>query len=246
MNTSAKKKNRYIATLCMAAVLALGTAGCAGSRIPELTEEQEKIIEEYVAMTVMKYDSGHKSRLMDLSEEELFPPSPTPAVPAPTQEPTGGASDDKSSETAVVNYSLEEVLGFPEGVTAAFTGWRLCTQYPEDGGSEGFLLPASEGKLLLAAEFIFINASEHENMVDILSSDAMFGITINESHLCRALMAVLPDNMYYMSTFQETIPAGGSAEAVLLVEVDNDIAGTISTLSLNIKNNSKAYKIQLQ
>ena len=61
-----KKKTRNW-KLLPAAFLILALTGCAENQIPDLTADQEKAVGEYVALTLMRYDAGHRSRLMDLS-----------------------------------------------------------------------------------------------------------------------------------------------------------------------------------
>ena len=57
-----------------------------------------------------------------------------------------------------------------------------------------------------------------------------------------ALPTLLPNDM---STYVDTLPAGGEQELVLLVEVNEDVANDIQNLSLRLKNESNEYTIQL-
>jgi len=240
------KKRKGVAVLSAAAFLMLGTTGCAENQIPNLTEEQTEIIKDYVTATVMKYEAGHKSRLLDIPEQELFPPVVSTPQPVPSgdpgqQTPPDGTQGSGSAEE-IVTYSMEEVLGLPDGVTVTFLGQNFCSQYPDEEEGAGFTLPASEGKKLLVLSFSLNNANGEECMVDLLSSKAIYGVTINGEYVRRALKTMLLDDL---STFKETLPAGESAEAVLIIEVDTAKAETISSIDLNVKNESKAYTIQL-
>ncbi len=50
---------------------------------------------------------------------------------------------------------------------------------------------------------------------------------------------------YDMAFYADTLPAGASAEAVLIVMVDADTAESISSVALQLKNESKSHTIQL-
>ena len=59
--TGNKKKIVCGALLC---VMALGMTAC-GNEIPDLTEEESQRVGEYAAVTLLKYDANHRSRLVD-------------------------------------------------------------------------------------------------------------------------------------------------------------------------------------
>ncbi len=77
---------RNFAAILIAAVMCAGLAGCGENAIPDMTDEQVKMIGEYVAVTMMKYDANHRSRLVDLPEDKK--PQP-PTEPEATKEPSG-------------------------------------------------------------------------------------------------------------------------------------------------------------
>lgn len=245
-----KKDGRRAAAAAAAALLIFGTSGCAENQIPELTQDEMQMVSEYVAVTMMKYEAGHRSRLVDLPVGEELPP----VVPAPTAVPEAAAPQTPEQQAPpddiqtappeeVVNpYSMEEVMGLPEGVTAAFTGHKLYSRYPDNGAVGGFSLDAVEGKQLLVLSFSLANTSGQEQAVDLLSSGANYRITVNGDYIRRALTTILGDDM---STFIGTLPAGSSADAVLVIEVEDSMADNISSLELSVKNESKAYTVQL-
>jgi len=57
-------KKKIVAVVCMIPLL-LG--GC-NSEFPDLTDEQAKVIGEYAAVTLLKYDANNRSRLVDLDQ----------------------------------------------------------------------------------------------------------------------------------------------------------------------------------
>lgn len=241
-------KSKNIIAMIMVAALSLGTVGCGENQIPNMTDGQLEMIEEFVAATMMKYDASHKSRLVELSETTFQQPSePTPTITpvspnVPEHQAPGEEAALGTDTPEPVVYTMEEALELPEGVAIAFQGQKFCYDFPDNGEINGFVLSASEGKKLLVLEFAMFNASEQDRTVDLLSLNAIYGFTINGDYTRRALRTMLPEDL---STFRGDIPAGGSVEGVLIVEVDDVMDENISALILNVKSNSKAFTIQL-
>lgn len=238
---------KRMGTALAAAVLAMGLAGCGENKIPPLTDEQIEQVGEFTAITLMRYDANHRSRLVDYSLLLDNNGAQTPEGPAsaqPTQTPVGM---DPVEDTPVIGpgeaeaqASLEETLGLPETMSVSFAGHALYDTYPE--GENDFVITAAAGKKLLALQFDVKNASDTEQAVDLIREAPVFRITVNGNYTRRTLLTGLPDDL---STFSGTVPAGGSLSAVLLIEVNEETAGNISSISLNLKNGSMACTVQL-
>lgn len=248
MKKMKKKKSRNM-KLLPAAFLLLALTGCAENQIPELTEEQEKTVGEYVAFTLMKYDAGHRSRLMDLSlyENELVQPAtPEPQVPSdnvPGKDTSVvDISGSGSGQEEVVQYSMEEVMGLPEGVQIAFTGEKFCEFYPEEG-EIFFSVNATPGKKLMVLSFSLTNTSEQDQALDMLTSGVEYRVKLNGDYTRRALLTSLPNDL---TTFIKTIPAGGVEEAVLIIEVSQEMADSVETFSLTVKAGEMQHSEQLR
>lgn len=232
-----------------AVALAFGLTGCAENQIPDMTQEEIKAVGEYIAITMMKYDRNHKSRLMELSADMLFPPEENPETDKP-EEPSGmGPVDDTpvidtgGNNTAAGAYSMEAVLGFPEGVTVEFQEYRVCDYYPENSEDSYFTIPASEGNQLLVLNFRVTNASAEECSVDLQTLEPDFKITVNGEYTRKPLpITILPNDM---TVFSETLAAGESKEAVLLIEIGGNMAKELSSIRLNVENGDKSCTLTL-
>lgn len=232
-----------------AVALAFGMTGCAENQIPDMTQEEIRAVGEYIAVTMMKYDRNHKSRLMELSADVIFPPEENPETSEP-EEPSGmGPVDDTpvidaaGDSTVAGTYSMEEVLGFPEGVTVEFREYKLCDYYPENSEDSYFTIPASEGNQLLALSFWVTNSSAEERNVDLQAMEPEFKITVNGEHTRKTLpITMLPNDM---TVFSETLAAGESKEAVLLIEVGENMAKELSSIRLDVKNEEKTCMLTL-
>ena len=229
-----------------AGMLVMSLTGCGENRIPDMTDEQMQKIGEFTAITLMKYDAGNRSRLVDISLLGLPDPTPEP-TPEPTPTPTPSGMDPVD-DTPVIggvtgnsSATMEEVLELPEGLSVVYMGEELHKIYYEDENS-ALSLPAAEGKQILALSFSIMNASDQEQSVDFLSMAPEFRVTVNGTYTRRALPTVFENDM---SLYKGVIPAMQSVPLAILIEVEDTDAANLSSISLNVKNESKAYTIQL-
>ena len=102
--------------------------------------------------------------------------------------------------------------------------------------SKGGTIPTSKNTTNLPNAIDSIPSGSGEAVI------APIEITVNGTYTRRALETMLLNDM---TTFADSIPADGSAEAVLVIEVGEDEAVNLSAISLNLKNDSKTYTIQL-
>lgn len=245
-----KKFRTGLAAAVLSVGLCLGMTGCGENMIPELTESEMQTIGEYAAFTLMKYDASNRSRIVEL------PPEREPEVPAQTEpenspepeEPSGMGPVDDTPVTDNTGEkdpgSMEEVLGLAAGVSVSYVDAQVCDKYPEDEEVGSLAASASAGKKLLVLRFRFANNTEQEQTVDLASQKELsFRITVNGDYRRNAMTVLLLDDM---TMLKETIPAGGSTEAVLMIEVEQGSMEEISSIALNLKNDAKAYTIQLK
>ncbi|MBQ7933442.1 MAG: hypothetical protein IJ327_01460, partial [Lachnospiraceae bacterium] len=131
-------------------------AGC-GNAIPDMSDDQMDALGEYAAITLMKYDANHRSRLVDLSKYEEEIKEEVPETTESEQEeyldstPEMDISDTDSVAPEVSTYvSIEEFMELPAGVMVTYEGLRICESYPEgDDGNDFFYLEASGDKKLV-------------------------------------------------------------------------------------------------
>lgn len=241
-----------------AMMIATGLTGC-GNSIPDMTQEQMAQVGEYAAITLLKYDANHRSRLVDAEtveaydrkmqelealkaqleqqKQETAPEGMKPVEDTPTVELNG--------ETASKNMiqSLAESLTVPDGVEINYTGYKTCDTYPEDGSAgKYFTLDASAGKKLLVLEFAVENKSAASASVDFFSKTAVFSVDAGEGKKYSAMTTMLLDDL---STYVGTIPAGGTQKLVLLFEVDESAAKNMKDVQLYLREESQTSTIQL-
>lgn len=227
-----------------AGILCVALTGCGKNMIPEMTDEQLKDVGEYVAVTMMKYDANHRSRLVDL---DRLPAAPE-ATPEPGETPKP-PDQGETTDTPVIDstgendsYTMDEIMGLPEGVTAIYGGYELCDAYPEGGEDIFFAVPAREGQKLLVLKFTLNNASEQERQVDVLSSGVTFRVIVNKNTNRQALFTTLLNDL---TTYRGTVAGNTATETVVVVEIDEETADALSSVTLNVRKDEKTCAIQL-
>ena len=232
----------------LACAMTLSLTAC-GNQIPDLTEEEAQQVGEYAAVTLLKYDANNRSRLVEpeiviakLNKEAQKAADREQAATEETSESTTQTETPAAQET--VTASLEDFYGLPEGIRLSYQSAQVADSYPDDAFVDSFFaLDASEGKKLLVLSFRLENTTADAVDVDLLGASARYVITVNGSYRRNALTTMLPDDM---ATYTGTVDAGAGEDLVLLTEIDADMADSVGSISLQLKNASNKYTIQLQ
>lgn len=245
---------KKVCVISVAAAVMLGMTGC-GNAIPDMTEAQMQAVSEYAAITLLKYDVDHKSRLVDLelvaqAEAERRAQAEAEALrreQEAAQEEAGGMRP--TEDTPVIGtdgvpeaapITMEEVLNLPDGVTLTYREMLVCDSYPE-GDDSFFSMSASAGNRFIVLKFDLFNGSGQDQSIDILSQGAAFNIVANGTFTRRALTTMLTDDI---TSFKDTVAAGSSVELVAVMEAESSVADNISSLSLNLRNDTKTHTAQ--
>lgn len=238
----------------MAAMLAaVLLTGCGSDAVLDAaTDEELDTVGEYAAITLLKYDAQARSRLVTLPEESGIPEESEPAAePAETLPEESAAQETTAPEVtdaAIVDATegaaydgIEDFLGFPEGVTAAYAGYDVSESYA-DASIDYLSIDASEGKTLVAVRFVLANTSDQEQSIDLLDAEVSFRVTLNDDYTRTALTTMLTNDF---ANFSGTLAVGETREVVVLIEANPAETENITSLSLYLKNASDTYTIQL-
>lgn len=255
-----KRMDKRGLALCLATCLTLSLTGC-GNAIAELTDEEAEVVGEYAAVTLLKYDANHRSRLVDTDmviaqmerdAQRAARKAAAAEETASSEADTGSESGSGEAETTVVEQpasseeitaDLDEVFAIPEGVNLVYTGYTTADTYPEDDSlGSYFTLDASAGKKLLVLYFMVTNDSDADVAVDTFSANATCRISVNDGVYHRSLQTMLPNDL---SAYQSTLAAGSGETLVLLAEIDEETAGEITSMSFRLKNDGIEYTIKL-
>ena len=97
-----KRRAAFIVT---ALLMTAGLTGCGENQIPDLSEDEIRAVGKYVAVTMMRYDINHRSRLMELTDPVLEE-SAGEQVP---EEPSGMPPVDDTPVVDTTGTGEEEV-----------------------------------------------------------------------------------------------------------------------------------------
>lgn len=241
----------YVKVSAVMAAMMLMLSGC-GTSYPDLSPEDEALVGEYAAKLLLKYDANNRSRLVVREElvweEEEVKEGIQETEPEENKEETPEDTPVIEKEEPQVDESRvgspAEFYELGDGIAINCQGMEVCDSYPQSGETDAyFALDAAEGKSLVVLKFAVENRSQSEKEVDLLSKEATLQITVNGGYTRNILPTMLQDDM---STYRGNIPAGETVNLVLLAEADIDVADSISTLMLNLKNDSKTCTIQVK
>lgn len=240
------KKMKYIIIgLCCMFIM----AGC-GNKIPEMDEQQRAQIVEYSAMLLLKYDKNYQSSIIDEKEvarqEEKLESAAALKIEIEEQkkqeaekENEPDANNTSSSDTtAVVAPVYTDIDDFFEldGVDIEFSNYIVCDTYPdnlEENTWQGVCRATGSNKLVVFV-FDITNNSGMDYYLDMASLDTRFSLKINSNITKSAITTMLLDDLI---TYRDTIMAGETRQAVIIIEMSPDDAQSISSAVLKMKFN---------
>jgi len=106
-----------------------------------------------------------------------------------------------------------------------------------------FTLDAAEGRKLLVLNFRIENTTQTVQSVDLLGQNVLMRVNMDGKLTRNALVTMLEEDL---STYRGEISAGEYVDTVLLVEVEEDMVGSVSALQLSLKKDGETHTISLQ
>lgn len=213
------------------AVLMCSLNGC-GNAIPDMTQEQQDMVTEYAAQLLLKYDANYQSSILTeeqsrKAEEELIRDAELAVLVRERQEmqqaaegnESGGDGEDPSEPEAPVYTDVDSFLGLSDSVEIEYAGYLVCDSYPEGTEAndwQGVARATSSNSRLVVFTFNVTNVSGSDYLLDMASLGAKFSFRINGNITKTSLTTLLANDLMM---YRDTIPAGGSVEAVLLIEM---------------------------
>ena len=248
------------ALLGVAAAMMFGLCGCSTDAIPDLSEEDMKQVEEYAAHLLLKHSANYEMTTVTMEEmaaqrEELERRAEVQAQIAvnkalnlPDPEEVSGEGDGTSSsgDPAPEVKAYTDIDDFFEenALEINFVGYEVCDTYPADAQNNDWqgVVRATNGNSLIVCYFSIKNTSGDDVLFDMAGKSAKFNFRINNSVSKAALRTLRLDEL---SMYKETIPAGGSAEAVLIVESDQATASSLTSLKVILRYGDKRSELSL-
>lgn len=223
-------KKRIKKYLCFGLVtmMALSGTGCVKSELSDLTEEEENLYVEYAANIILKHDKNNIDRMRYVEIEE------TTAAQTASEENQGNsetASDPGISDV----MSMNDIFGI-NGIDIQANGYEVSDSYPSNGSELGMSMIAVKGYRLLILKFNVTNISGSDVPVNLMETGAVYKGIINDSVRMNAQVTAL---LNAFNTYNGTIPAGSTQEMVLVFQINENDADSISSVKLNVTYNDK-------
>ena len=241
--TKPRKRKSLLCLVLLVGALAL--TGC-GEEPYELQDNEREIIVNYAAHITAKYNvkqpEGYRYVYVQPEDEaDGAEEQPAETSGQEPQEDSGTdeqAQEDQPADDAEVTggeeeqpVTLSEALGLKD-IQAVYTGAELTERYDS-------VVPDS-GKKLLILHVTLQNQTNKAKKCDILSLLPVFRAKVNGTQEATAELTILPENL---STWEEKIPAGGSADTIILFQVKADEVTSVDQLELEVTAGEKRSRV---
>lgn len=238
-------------TVLIAAAVLL--TGC-GEEMAPLTESEEAIVIQYSAGTLAKHNSYQQEGMTALypeeeeeQEEEQEPEEKkTESEEKKKKEETDSKDkkeDNKEKDTAQTEESgqltLSEALAV-SGVEFSYKDYSVSSSYKQ---GEYFSLDAAAGNTFLIMNMNITNAGSQAVDCDLLTKQPIFTLKLNQGAGVKNEVTILSNDL---STYVGKLEPGQTDAAVLLFEVPEKTAESISSIQLSVQMNQKTNQIKLK
>lgn len=248
--------------ILITALLSVSLFGC-GNAIPDLPENEMKMVEEYAAGLLLKYHAGYKSDI--ISDEEIQAEKERLEHRAQLSAEAEKARKEREAAKAAAKSSKEGSDSTAEGkassgrgkvytdindffslgsLSIVSDGVRISDRYPENAADSDWqgVVNATGGKKLAVFEFTVSNTGSSPVSFDMSSQKPHFAAEINDSFTKGALTTLLLNDM---QTYRKELDAGESEKLVLLFEVPSDVS-SVDSADLIMRKGSERGVMQVK
>ncbi len=247
-------KFRKFLAVVACVVLMLTLPGC--EEVIPLTKDEEKIISEYAAHMISKYNMLQNEGYMFVMPlraqeimDEIRPPEPveeenTEENPEENSDDNSDNSGNNSSDSGktedpvdnTVYVSLSESLGLDKiGIEAVYTGTDFTDTIET--------MPLPDGKLWAVMHVALVNKTSEDKYFDMLEISPDIAATFNNSDTTvRPEFTILDGDL---STFMGTVPAGDMVDTYFLFKVPYEKKPKVNSLKLKVTHDDESYDVML-
>ncbi len=248
---------------CLLAIstMAFALTGCG----TDLTEQETRIIGEYAADLLLKYDVNYQERLSEDTQEDVATETTeateatteaatdTQDVPdteteqnADTTENTESSSSEDDSVVPTVSGNTSNIAAIVglEGISVQYNRCMFLDRYPSLDQDGAFIyLEAEPGYKLVVLKFDIINNTNEDKMVDLLDSGLDYRLVLNETKAAKPMLTILTDDL---GTYKAVVPADTEQSAVLVFQMSDGLVDNIQSLNLRVMYQNQENTIQIQ
>ena len=212
---------KKLVVILMVVLAAFGITGCG--KDVTLTNEQNDLIAEYIAGTMLKYSYENEWKYAKLSiAQNTYVPKATAAA--------GGSTVDGVSTNPM--EALASELGL-SNVSITVKGVSVGASYPAE--QLAIAVPALSGYKVAAVEFAIKNTSGSEIKLNTSSSKVNMKLTVAGNGFGQ-VTSILKNDINGLKNV--SLAAGENYTAVAIFQVEESVAGQVSGSKLAINSGS--------
>ncbi|BCN30442.1 hypothetical protein [Anaeromicropila herbilytica] len=254
-------KKKFIFVMIIATI---SLTGCAKTQ--DMSEEKTKMVTEYMAGLLLKYDKNYEEKLVykskeesttnNLATQETYVSYKNNEVVQNSEVSNGSVdssnvgdysntdenqqvltSDDSNKDA---NYmDLNKIINIKD-FQLSYVGSSLLSKYPKEASDASIMITPGEGNKLLIVEFNIKNTSTEEKSINLKNYKISYIINNNDNKI-KSQLTLLNNDLHY---FNSKIKGNESKKAVLFFEVPENY--NISEADLYIDYQDKTAKVNLK
>lgn len=234
-----KKGYKKRLLVCIAACSML-LSGC-GEALHELTVEEEDLIVHYAAYVIAKHNIQQKDGMSgvyipEAGEEDSIDAPIDSENPDGTQNPDGSTGNGQTVDNSTI--TMAEAVGHGGDLTITYTGAYTADNYVE---SSAYAMDAQAGKTFYIMKFTIANTTQADVYVENITKGLSFKLVSGDMKVASEVTFLMSD----FSTYVGTVAAGQAVETVLLFEVSESDAESITEPKLEITIDGAVKNIKL-
>lgn len=242
--------------------------GC--EKVVELTDEETRLIAEYAAELLLKYDINYVDRIDEGNQkaEEMSSEALDKIINGETttstttednvkQESTTEKNEDadrhdSESESLDVKAEDEHTVGTEqdiaaiagiEGAKITFREYFVVDKYPETEEQGEFIhLEASQGYQLLVVRFDVENLTTDILPVSLIDKGLDYRIVCNGRKVAKPMLTILMDDL---GTLETNVEPNVPQQAVLVFQISEEMHNNLETMELYVTYNEIENMIKI-
>lgn len=247
-------KKKRILFFSLAVLFCFLLTGC--SLMTNLTSDEEDQIALYTAKVISKYNTKQKQGVTYISDEtrqklaKQQDSSDTDSADASddaSSDSSSGSGSADSTDTSSGSTATDEGSSLPtisltdavaiDGLTLSVTGTSVSDDYNADNI---YVLTPTSGKKYFVVTVSAVNTTGSDLTVDLRSKGLSYACAIGDSSVSSEGTILLND----LSSYQGTIPAGGTQELILLFQFPPASLSDTSGYYLKVKSQDTVYRVE--
>ena len=241
--------------ICLLAIMSVSImllSACSSTKT--LKEEDNAIIAQYIAGSVLKYDTYYTDGLVYAYQR---PPADGTAAVDTVQtdklsdkedytnkvikaEDTTKVENSTSNEEVKETYSKLSDIYKNKNLRVDYKKYTTTTSYTGDYSEQAFNVEAKPGNQLVILEFKIKNSSKNKQAINLIRSGITYELKVGEEVYYPILSIVSND----IQQFNSTIAAGKSKNAVLIFEVPKE--SKLNNTTLTVTNVDKVSLVTVK